>query len=73
MFRKSGLLTMAVVAGLALINPSPQAGGHQPTAHVTVRPVNTGQAYVPSLRLFRTPIAGRVQFTTVHRVAIFPL
>jgi hypothetical protein len=42
-------------------------------AYITVHPVNTGQTYVPSLRLFRTPIAGRVQFTTVHRVAIFPL
>jgi hypothetical protein len=49
------------------------ADGHHPTAYITVRPVNTGQTYVSSLRLFRTPIAGRVQFTTVHRVAIFPL
>jgi hypothetical protein len=47
-------------------------GVAQPDARITIRPVNTGQTYVPSLRLFRTPIAGRVQFTTVYRVAIFP-
>jgi hypothetical protein len=38
----------------------------------TVLPLNTGQTYVPSLRLFRTPVGGRVQFATVYRVAIFP-
>jgi hypothetical protein len=70
--RKTTRLTIAFMAGLALMSGSDLAGGHQPTAYVTVRPLNTGQTYVPSLRLFRTPIAGRVQFTTVYRVAIFP-
>jgi hypothetical protein len=65
-------LTIAFMAVLALLSSSALAGGHQPTAYVTVRPLNTGQTYVPSLRLFRTPIAGRVQFTTVYRAAIFP-
>jgi hypothetical protein len=57
---------------LALMGFLDLADGHKPTAYITVRPVNTGQTYVPSLRLFRTPIAGRVQFITVYRVAIFP-
>jgi hypothetical protein len=70
---KTGLLTIVVVVGLVVMGFSQRAGGHHPTAYVTIRPVNTGQTYVPSLRLFRTPVAGRVQFTTVHRVAIFPL
>jgi hypothetical protein len=60
---------MAVFASMGLID---LAHGHRPTAYITVRPVNTGQTYVPSLRLFRTPIAGRAQFITVYRVAIFP-
>ena len=64
---------LGLSTALALMGFLDLAAGHQPTAHVTVRPVNTGQTYVPSLRLFRTPIAGRVQFTTVYRVAIFPL
>ncbi len=68
---KTVRLMIAVITGLALVSIIQQADGH-PTAHITVRPVNTGQTYVPSLRLFRTPVAGRVQFTTVHRVAIFP-
>lgn len=38
----------------------------------TVVPVHTGQTYVPSLRLFRTPLAGRVPSITVHKVAVFP-
>jgi hypothetical protein len=59
-----------VALGLSLLSLVRMADGH-PIASVTVRPVNTGQTYVPSLRLFRTPIAGRVQFTTVYRVAIF--
>lgn len=70
--KKTALLTIAVIAVLALIGITDLADGHRPTAYITVRPVNTGQTYVPSLRLFRTPIAGRAQFTTVHRVAIFP-
>jgi hypothetical protein len=68
---KTGLLTIVFIAGFAVLSGSDLADG-QITAYVTVRPVNTGQTYVPSLRLFRTPIAGRVQFTTVHRVAIVP-
>jgi hypothetical protein len=69
---KTARLTIAFMAVLALMSGSELANGHQPTAYVTVRPLNTGQTYVPTLRLFRTPIAGRVQFTTVYRVAIFP-
>jgi hypothetical protein len=60
-----------VALGLSLMGLVWIADGHT-IASVTIRPVNTGQTYVPSLRLFRTPIAGRVQFTTVYRVAIFP-
>jgi hypothetical protein len=48
-------------------------GTSRPSAQVTIRPVVTGQTYVASLRLLRTPISGRVRFTTVQRVAIFPL
>jgi hypothetical protein len=48
-------------------------GTSRPSVQVTIRPVVTGQTYVASLRLVRTPISGRVQFTTVYRVAIFPL
>src|SRR5919108_3539442 len=66
------LRCLGLSAVLALMGFIDLAAGHHPTAHITVRPVNTGQTYVPSLRLFRTPIAGRVQFTTVYRVAIFP-
>jgi hypothetical protein len=58
--------------GLALTGLAALGDCHT-TAYLTVRPVNTGQTYVPSLRLFRTPISGRVQFTTVYRAAIFPL
>jgi hypothetical protein len=60
-----------VALGLLLMGLVRIGDGHPP-AYITIRPVNTGQTYVPSLRLFRTPIAGRVQFTTVYRVAIFP-
>jgi hypothetical protein len=63
---------IALIAVFALMGLIELADGHQPTAYITVRPVDTGQTYVPSLRLFRTPIAGRVQFATVYRVAIFP-
>src|SRR5262245_62129098 len=63
---------IAFIAVFALVGLIDLAHAHQPTAYITVRPVNTGQTYVPSLRLFRTPIAGRVQFITVNRVAIFP-
>lgn len=69
---KTALLTIAVIAVLALIGITDLADSHHPTAYITVRPVNTGQTYIPSLRLFRTPIAGQAQITTVHRVAIFP-
>ena len=69
---KPASLIIAFIALLTLMSGRDLANGHQPTAYVTVRPLNTGQTYVPSLRLFRTPIAGRVQFTTVYRVAIFP-
>jgi hypothetical protein len=69
---KTALLTTAVIAVLALMGINDLADGHRPTAYITVRPVNTGQTFVPSLRLFRTPIAGRAQFITVYRVAIFP-
>jgi hypothetical protein len=65
------LKVIVAMLGLSLIGFVRMADCHT-TAYVTVRPVNTGQTYVPSLRLFRTPVAGRVQFTTVFRVAIFP-
>jgi hypothetical protein len=66
------ILTVVMVAlALSLMGLARISDGHT-IAYITVRPVNTGQTYVPSLRLFRTPIAGRVQFTTVYRVAIFP-
>src|SRR5437870_12625187 len=71
MQKKAVLLTI-IIAGFALMGFLEPADAHQPSAYITVRPVNTGQTYVPSLRLFRTPIAGRVQFATVYRVAIFP-
>jgi hypothetical protein len=69
---KISLLTSAFIAVLVLMGGIELADGHHPTAYITVHPVNTGQTYVPSLRLFRTPVAGRVQFATVYRVAIFP-
>lgn len=47
------------------------AGGKIHLQH-TVIPVRTGQTYVPSLRLFRTPLSGRVPSLTVHKAAIFP-
>ena len=72
MSKKAVLLTIALIAGSAWLEITDLAHGHQPTAYITVRPVNTGQTYVPSLRLFRTPIAGRTQVITVYRVAIFP-
>lgn len=64
--------SIGFIAVLALMGCIEFADAHHPTAYITVRPVNTGQTYAPSLRLFRTPIAGRVQTATVHRVAIFP-
>jgi hypothetical protein len=66
--------TLSFVAALAVltVGQTQDLGECHTTAYVTIRPVNTGQVYVPSLRLFRTPISGRVQFTTVYRVAIFP-
>jgi hypothetical protein len=70
--KKAAVLTMTIIAGFALMAIANLAHAHQPSANITVHPVNTGQTYVPSLRLFRTPIAGRVQFATVYRVAIFP-
>src|SRR4051794_2531064 len=70
--RKAALLTIAIISGFASMGITDLTHAHQPTAYITVPPVNTGQTYVPSLRLFRTPIAGRVQFATVYRVAIFP-
>jgi hypothetical protein len=70
--RKAALLSIAVTVGFGLMAIANLAHAHQPSAYINVRPVNTGQTYVPSLRLFRTPIAGRVQFATVYRVAIFP-
>jgi hypothetical protein len=69
---KSMLRSIGFIAALALMGCIELVEGHQPTAYITVRPVNTGQTYVPLLRLLRTPIAGRVQSVTVHRVAIFP-
>jgi hypothetical protein len=66
------LQSIGFIAGLVVMGCVELADSHHPTAYITVRPVNTGQTYVPVLRLFRTPIAGRVQFATVHRVAIFP-
>src|SRR4029453_11543753 len=72
MSKKAVLFTIGLIAGFALMAIASLAHAHQPTAYITVRPVNTGQTYVPALRLFRTPIAGRVQFATVYRVAIFP-
>jgi hypothetical protein len=65
------LSILLLTLGPALIGFATRGDCHT-TAYLTVRPVNTGQTYVPSLRLFRTPISGRVQFTTVYRVAIFP-
>jgi hypothetical protein len=42
------------------------------SVQVTIHPVVTGPTYVASLRLIRTPISGRVQFTKVYRVGILP-
>jgi hypothetical protein len=72
MSKKAVLLMMGLIAGCAWIEITNLAHAHQPTTYITVRPVNTGQTYVPPLRLFRTPISGRTQSITVHRVAIFP-
>ena len=72
MSNKAVLLAIAVIAMFTLMGVTDLSHGHQPTAYITVRPVNTGQIYVPSLRLFRTPIAGRAQLITVYRVAILP-
>jgi hypothetical protein len=72
MSKKAVLLTIGLIAGFAWLEITDLAHAHHPTAYITVRPVNTGQTYVPSLRLFRTPIAGRVQSITVYRVAILP-
>ena len=65
------LSVLVLTLGLSLTGPIAPGDCHT-TAYLTVRPVNTGQTYVPSLRLFRTPISGRVQLTTVYRAAIFP-
>jgi hypothetical protein len=73
MLRHRVLLTTVAVVGSVLLHFNDFAAGHHPTASITVYPVNTGQTYVPSLRLLRTPISGRVQVLTVNRVAIFPL
>ena len=72
MSHKTALLTIAVIGMLRLMGITDLAHGHDQAAFITVRPVNTGQTYIPSLRLFRTPIAGRAQFITVFRVAILP-
>jgi hypothetical protein len=72
MSKKGVLLTIGLIAGFACLEITGLAHAHHPTASITVRPVNTGQTYVPSLRLFRTPIAGRLQSITVYRVAILP-
>jgi hypothetical protein len=69
---KATRLAIAFMAVFALMGFVELADAHRPTAHITVRPVNTGQTYVPTLRLFRTPVAGRVQIVTVYRVAILP-
>jgi hypothetical protein len=69
---KTMLQSIWFIVGLTLVGCIKLVDAHQPVVYITVRPVDTGQTYVPSLRLFRTPIAGRVQMVTVHRVAIFP-
>jgi hypothetical protein len=66
------LLAIVVLLGTMLMVQE-ALGKSRPRVQVTMRPVVTGQTYVASLRLLRTPISGRVQVTTVHRVAIFPL
>jgi hypothetical protein len=66
------LQSITFIAGLVVMGCVELADSHHPAAYITVRPVNTGQTYVPALRLFRTPVAGRVQMATVYRVAIFP-
>jgi hypothetical protein len=72
MSHKIALSTAVSLAVFVSIQCIDLAGAHQPSAYITVQPVNTGQTYVPALRLFRTPIAGRVQSMTVYRVAIIP-
>jgi hypothetical protein len=62
---------LVVMTALSLLGLGAIGECHS-TAYITIRPVNTGQTYVPSLRLLRTPVSGRVLFTTVYRVAIFP-
>ena len=42
---------IALIAVFALMGLIDLADAHQPTAYITVPPVNTGQTYVPSLRL----------------------
>jgi hypothetical protein len=69
---KTAQFMLAVITVLALMGITDRTDGHHPTSYITVRPVNTGQTYVPSLRLFRTPIAGRAQTITVYRVGILP-
>jgi hypothetical protein len=70
MRHKTALLTIAVII-LAITAQGTMAGG-KIKPQTTVNPVRTGQVYVPSLRLFRTPIAGRVPSLTVHKAAVFP-
>jgi hypothetical protein len=70
MCRSAWVLAMTMVA-LTLLPLETMAGG-KINLRPTVLPVRTGQTYVPALRLFRTPLAGRVPSITVHKVAVFP-
>jgi hypothetical protein len=55
------LSVLVLTLGLALIGLATRGDCHT-TAYLTVRPVNTGQTYIPSLRLFRTPIVTTPEF-----------
>jgi hypothetical protein len=64
----------AIVVGLAALVMAPPAmgGGGRLSLRATVAPIHTGQTYVPSLRLLRTAISGRVPSLTVQKLAILP-
>jgi hypothetical protein len=68
---KNAVALMIAVLTLTVMGHEGIAGG-KPTVQHAIIPVRSGQTFVPSLRLFRTPMAGRVQSLTVHKAAVFP-
>ncbi|MBI3328801.1 MAG: hypothetical protein HYZ81_19115 [Nitrospinae bacterium] len=69
--RKKVLPLMVVIVGLAMMGCESMMW-MEPLTQQTIRLVPTGQTYVPATGLVRPLATGRMQVTTVTKVAIFP-